>query len=514
MIICEICRKELKNLNSLSKHIKIHNLTNKEYYDKYLKRKNEEVCKECGKIHNKYIGFNEGYRKFCGNPCPTKEYLNNDLKNNILNKYGVENCSNLNFVKEKKKETFLKNFNVDNIFKDKEFIRKNKDDEIRKLKQKRSTKKVFDKKYNGHPMNCENIKNKVRNSNRVNYLDKLNNYLKELNLNLLDNYEPGKDIDLKFECLNCNTIFYSTWWNVYQGCGRCPNCYPKQNGESYLEKEIVDFLKSLNLNIVENSRKIIPPYELDIYIPDEKIAIEFNGLYWHSDKFNNQSYHLLKTNLCNKKEIKLIHIFEDEWIFKQSIVKERLKQILKISNSIKINARDCQIEEIGPKTKNEFLEKFHLQGKDSSVIKLGAFYNNELVSVMTFRHGNISKGSKTYTDIWELSRFCIKYDYRIPGIASKLLSYFKKNFNWKEIFTFADKRWSEGNLYYKLGFEYTYDTKPNYWYIKDYKRIHRFNLRKTENDPKEIPEWVLRESEGYLRIWDCGNMKFNMYNLI
>ena len=127
---------------------------------------------------------------------------------------------------------------------------------------------------------------------------------------------------------------------------------------------------------------------------------------------------------------------------------------------------------------------------------------------MTFSHGNISKGSKHVEGVWELNRFCSNYNYRIPGIASKLLTHFKRNYEWKEIFSYADKRWSTGNVYYKLGFELDHETIPNYWYIKNFQRIHRFNLRKRPDEPKEIPEWVLRQEEGYLKIWDCGNMKF------
>jgi len=129
---------------------------------------------------------------------------------------------------------------------------------------------------------------------------------------------------------------------------------------------------------------------------------------------------------------------------------------------------------------------------------------------MTFSKGNIAKGSKPKGDIWELNRFCSDYNYHIPGIASKLLTYFKRNYVWKEIFSYADRRWSTGNLYYKLGFTLDSTTRPNYWYVKGLKRIHRFNLRKRPDEPKEIPEWVLRQSEGYVRVWDCGNYKFRL----
>jgi len=153
-----------------------------------------------------------------------------------------------------------------------------------------------------------------------------------------------------------------------------------------------------------------------------------------------------------------------------------------------------------------------MQGSDSSTIKLGAFYNNELVSVMTFAYGNPSKGSRKEEGVWELNRFCSNYDYHIPGIASKILTYFKRNYSWKKLFSYADLRWSDGNLYYKLGFQFEKQTRPNYWYVKGSKRIHRYNLRKRPDEPKDISESKLRCALGYIIIWDCGSLKFVLKN--
>ena len=185
-----------------------------------------------------------------------------------------------------------------------------------------------------------------------------------------------------------------------------------------------------------------------------------------------------------------------------------IKRILETDDSIRIHARKCKIFEITSKEKDDFLEQYHIQGKDISSIRLGAYYNNELISVMTFSKGNISKGSINEENVWELNRFCTKNLYNIPGIASKLFCHFKKNYEWIKIFSYCDRRWSIGNTYYKLGFQLNKITKPNYWYVKGIKRIHRFNLRKRSNEPKDVTEEVLRKIEGYYRIWDCGNLKF------
>lgn len=100
------------------------------------------------------------------------------------------------------------------------------------------------------------------------------------------------------------------------------------------------------------------------------------------------------------------------------------------------------------------------------------------------------------------------------GVASKLLSHFKKNYKWEQIFSYADRRWSTGNLYAQIGFELIGNTKPNYWYFANgsIERRHRFALRKKSSEPKDITEWELRRNQGWNRIWDCGNLKYVMNN--
>ena len=134
---------------------------------------------------------------------------------------------------------------------------------------------------------------------------------------------------------------------------------------------------------------------------------------------------------------------------------------------------------------------------------------------MTFSKGSISKGGNPLdSGSWELVRFSVKQGYSIVGIASKLLTHFQRNYVWGRIYSFADLRWSEGDVYNKMGFSKDYQIPPSYWYVDCYniQRFHRYNMRKRKDEPKDIPERVLREQEGYLRIWDCGILKFSMHN--
>jgi hypothetical protein len=222
-----------------------------------------------------------------------------------------------------------------------------------------------------------------------------------------------------------------------------------------------------------------------------------------TDKF----YHLDKTNKCEQQNIQLIHIFENEWKTKQDIVKSILRNKLGKSQN-RIYARRCEIKEISVSEKNDFLNKNHIQGKDQSTIKLGAFFNNELVSVMTFGTPRYDKKIEA-----ELIRFANKQNTIVVGIASKMLNYFIKIHKPKSIISYADRRYSTGNLYEKIGFTLSHISFPRYWYMtkKNYLELfHRSNFTKNrikQNYPNldfSKTEWELMQELGYNRIWDCG----------
>ena len=276
-----------------------------------------------------------------------------------------------------------------------------------------------------------------------------------------------------------------------------------------------EYVKKLDENIKNQDRTIIPPLELDIVSEKHKIAIEIDGLYWHSEISGkkNKFYHSVKRKNTNNCGYKLIQIFEDEWIEKQKIVKSRLKNSFN-QNKRKIYARKCIVKELPTEIKSKFLKKYHIQGNDRSNIHLGLFYKNRLVSVMTFNPYRIALGNSAKNNCYELTRFCSILNFSIIGGASKLLKYFEKNYKPTEIISYADKRWSDGNLYNKLGFNLVGTTQPNYWYIVKNQRKHRFAYRKSELQKllkqydNNLSEWDNMQLNGYDRIWDCGSLKF------
>ena len=292
----------------------------------------------------------------------------------------------------------------------------------------------------------------------------------------------------------------------------CPKCGIRL---SIAENEIYEYCKSLYPLAEQSNRSMINPYELDIYIPEINVAIEYNGLLWHSEKYkDDKNYHLKKLNACKEKGIKLLQIFEDEYVNNKEIVFDKLKHILKkCENQPKIMGRKCEVKQISKKESEEFLNKYHIQGFAYSTYHFGAFYNDELIAVMSF------KEEKKGLNKWELTRFASNSNYVCQGVGGKLFNYFIKNYNPLEIKSFADRRWTineENNIYLQLGFKFDSYTAPDYRYFKisdGVVRQHKFGFRKNilhkkYGLPLTMSETEMTEKLGYVKVYDCGLIKY------
>ena len=294
-----------------------------------------------------------------------------------------------------------------------------------------------------------------------------------------------------------------------RGCRKCSLMGSKQ--EDFIE----NFLIQNGIEYIKNDRTVISPKELDFIIPSKKIAIECHGLYWHStEKKIDKKCHLNKLNDCNSNGYRIVQIFEDEIMFNPNIVITRLKNLLGLIKK-SIPARKCKVFEINKSLCSRFLKKYHIQSSDKSSTRLGLFYKNKLVSVMTFSKPRSSLGcSKKYS--WELVRFCSISHFKVIGAAGKLFSFFVKNYlNFGDVLvSYADRRWSEGDVYKKIGFTFSHNTSVNYWYFKpnDLKRLHRFSFRKSIisklGNFKNMTEPQIMKQLKYYKIYDCGNMCF------
>ena len=285
---------------------------------------------------------------------------------------------------------------------------------------------------------------------------------------------------------------------------------------SKYEKELQDFLTENGIKH-EANRQILIGKEIDILIYDKRIGIEFDGLKFHAEWFGkkDRNYHCDKTNRCNEKGYALIHIFEDEYVNKKEIVLNKLRHILKLNYALpKIGGRQITVKEIYKHDAQVFLEQYHIQGFSSSTLYLGGYYGDELVAVMSFKHGNVKNPN------WELTRFATKSSYYYQGVASKMFKYFIRIYDPNIIVSFADRRWTpwqDNNLYTKLGFELNSINKPDYRYYNEkvdrFKRIHKMTFSKKQLSkkygfPMTMTETEMAKELGYDRIWDCGLFKY------
>ena len=216
-----------------------------------------------------------------------------------------------------------------------------------------------------------------------------------------------------------------------------------------------------------------------------------------------------KTNYFKNKDIRIIHIWEDDWFLKRSILESQIRNML-LMNDISIYARKCKVREIfDNKLVSNFLNTNHIQGNDRSVKSIGLYYNDVLVSIMTF---NKSEGRKIMKDDeWNLSRFCNLLNNNVVGGASKLLRYFINQYSSKRIISYADKDWSVGSLYYKLDFKCLYETKPDYKYVVGGVRKHKQNYTKSRLKlGSDITESSHMLDKKIHKIYDCGKIKFEL----
>ena len=262
---------------------------------------------------------------------------------------------------------------------------------------------------------------------------------------------------------------------------------------SYEEEELYTFIKDIKNEFENNVWNLLKNYEIDIYSSKLKLGFEFNGNYWHSNIFKKSNYHQEKSLLAQEKGINLVHIFEYEWLEKKDLIKSLIKSKLGIFDK-KIFARKCQIKELDYKEYANFCNQNHLQGECGAKVKLGLFYKNELIQIMSF-------GVPRFTDKfdWEIIRECSKINYIIVGGKEKLWSYFIKNHSPKNCISYCDFSKFTGDSYLKLGFKKERLNKPGFvWWDK------KLNITYWRNP---IHNQEMKDKD-YLKIYDCGQLVF------
>lgn len=453
--------------------------TDEDWAEVYEKTKATKIEKygslESAQEHARLIR-EETCMKIYNAPSPLESpEIQQKCRNTLVERYGVNNASKIEGNKEKVNNTIIERYGS---------WRNTKTDEQRERRRKEILQ--------------ENL-SKYRNV--------------DFNLLGFDYFEEEEAPYVV--CSSCKTKYVLTTPPSHIRNLRCEKCNPFTTS-SLTESYIRNTISSWGIKVVSNDRSILEGKELDIYIPDYNLAIEYDGCYWHRYKefcedTSQKNSHLEKTLKCEEKGIQLIHIFDEEFQNNEDLVFDLLKKKLNLVSN-KIGARKCEIREIDNETYRNFVNENHFQKYSPASVKVGLYYNNELLACMSFVK---SRYNSSYE--WELSRYCEKKDYVVLGGKDKLLKWFEKKYSPKSIISYCDRRWFTGTSYIKMGFDLDHTSKPNYKYFKNgyfdfYSRIN-FQKHKLKNIEgfdyrEELTEMENMWNNGYSVIFDCGNLVF------
>ncbi len=449
----------------------------------------------------------------------TEEYTEK-FKGTMKERWGVEYAMQSDVIKEKSKKTNLENFGYENPFMDSDLIKR----------------KFMEKWGVDHPMKVPDIREKIKSTNLENFgydnplsSPDIREKIKKTMVERYGSVVPYKSDMVRdfqntrhpnyIEYIGSNISRYSCdlgkdhffeidsigYHNrVRSNIPLCTECNPIGSSSSIKERELLSYISSVYSGEVVHSYR--DGLEIDVYLPELKMGFEFNGLYWHSEGHRDKRYHRDKTDYFAERGIRVFHIWEDDWDHRREIVESQISNWVG-SNVRRIFARKCSVREIGKVECRDFLNRNHIQGNDRSSVKLGLYMGDDLVSAMTFDR---FEGRKRMEDgEWNLSRFCNRLGVNVVGGASKMLSHFVREYSPKRIVSYADMDWSQGDLYFKIGFSMVSKNEPDYKYVLDGKRCHKSRLRKSRL------KYDCSESEyismmGISRIWDCGKMKFEL----
>ena len=520
-------------------------------------------CKICSNP-TRFKNFQQGYGEYCSRKCLNNdpEMINlmknkreetniirygvkcnfsnpenyNKCKQTWIEKYGVDNPGKSEMVREKTKNTMIERYGVENIFQSENFKQKSintKQDKYgdgyftNSQKSVETQRKryggvgfesdILKKKYKDtclqkfgviHATLSDEISSKISKTKRLRTFDVFPDIL-----NIYDQIATCKCPDEN--CNLCDEKQYNIQVGLYQqrlrlGQDPCIIRTPlKLIRDTCIEKFIQNILNKYNIEYETNNRTILGGKELDIYIPAYKLAIECNGIYWHSLK--EPKYHHDKWKSCAGLGIQLLTVWEDQIINKPEIIRNLILFKLGIYEH-RIGARECELKEVSSTESRLFLDLYHLQGSVNGSVRLGLYYKDELVGLMVFGRKRTALGNRDH-DTWELYRYCCKQGWQITGGASRLFNHFISEHSSSVVESFSSNDISNGELYRQLGFNNVGLQPHSYWYIdKHMVRHHRYTFRKdvlirNGADPS-LTEFQITDEMGMFRIYDTGQQKW------
>lgn len=459
---------------------------------------NKYLLEQCVNCQIKPVTWREAtgeYRKFCSAKCAqTSKSTRSKIEQTCLKKYGHR--SNLQSVENqaKQRDTNLKKYGTVNAA------------ASESVKKKIQT--TFIEKYGSNPAQTPAVKQKCDETHLLRYGRKRSSQ-SHMSLDVINQKNNIELMRHWYEDLKMPVYEIAESLNI--GVSQLAVHFKKnlninihRHIVSKPERELTEFLSQYVVCETSN-RKLLAPKELDIVIASKQLAIELDGIAWHTElRGKSRMYHSNKRRAAADAGYRLINILDIEWIDKNAICKSRLGSILGINKTI--GARHCTVEIVDHCEARAFLEANHIQGFCQSRVNLGLRRSGELVALMTMGSARYNKQAQ-----WELLRYVNLLNNNVVGGASKLFKYFVKHYNPSSVISYCDLRWNTGRLYQQLGFAHVKDSGPNYWYVQNRKiesrvrfQKHRLSKLLQTFDPQKT-EWENMVANGWDRYWDCGN---------
>ena len=480
------------------------------------------TCPYCGKPVG-FINSKMGYGIYCSKECSNKAPEKKQKLKTIFNeKFGGNAPACSKEVRSKMESTMLERFGVKNCQQNKEVSIRTKNTITDRYGGQGNGSKLLKEKYIKTCLNKYGVENGSKSTEAREKLSiAKRKYTIENHDYIVDYIDDNDKLLCKCKCLHeeCNKcvekefVIDSTVLanRLSHGIEICTKLLPFKPLTSKYELILANILREHNIEFETNCRGIISK-ELDIYIPSKNIAIEFNGIFHHSDERKPNNYHINKFNECKEKGIQLISIWEDLYITKYNIVKSVILSKLGVYNS-KIYGRKCCIEVVDSKTANTFYNNNHIQGACNASIHYALIYDNDIVAMMSFGKRSLGKDCDLQ---WELIRYCSQLNTCVIGGSSKLFNRFIKDYNPHSIISWSSNDISNGSMYSMLGFEFLTSTS-SYWYVskKTCKRFHRSSFSKANLIKKNVitsddnrSEREIAVSLNFRRIFDSGQSKW------
>jgi hypothetical protein len=445
------------------------------------------ACPHCGKEHfissgdcNDIVLTKRDAPLYCSNKCFVADHNEEILearRRTCLEKYGVDSITKVDSIKEKVKQNLIEKYGVTSI------------------------------------AQLDSVKNKREQTRRKNYFQTFIEKLTRKQLEYKGSYETylGNNL-IEITCKKCGDTFETRSRNPKRMF--CIKCFKLK--ESNAENEIMEYIHSIlpeSTKIIKHDRTILDGKELDIYVPEKRIAFEYNGDFWHSDRMmsGKETNHLEKTLKCEEQGIRLIHIFEYEYLHNKEKILALIRSSLGVYDKV-VYARKCTVSAISNKEAREFQDEYHLQGAINSSANFGLFYDGELIAEASWGRSRFKSNEQ------ELLRYCVKSGIRIVGGLSKLISHSGIS----KFITFVDKSHFTGKGYVSCGFVPLSRTEPSFVYVNigTHECVNRITAQKHklkeflgENFDPSLTEEENMNNSGWFRIFNSGNLKLSYETL-